>query len=364
MATIEEKVRRVEESDINDLGDVDIEDVYDQMDHMLDRRPTPLDLYNRWESQNWKVADLDFTEDAQHWGMLMEGVQMELLRIFTEFFVGEQAVTDTLSPLLHAAPTEDDRIFLSTQVVDEARHTVFFQRFFADVLGVQGGLTEAFETLKPGAVEGFKRIFDVDLVEATDRVRLHPTDRVAWARGITTYHFLIEGMLALTGQKFLLRIFRNMGMMPGFRSGFTAVARDESRHVNYGVTAIAKMIRDDATIADEVADVIDNLLEPAVKLIEPADRPYAGDDVQTPNDIPPQMRINPREVYAFSINSLTKRLRVAGIGPEICDDFTERGLKQFDVQIESFERTFDREHAVRFYDRGEVELFYPEYKAS
>ena len=153
-------------------------------------------------------------------------------------------------------------------------------------------------------------------------------------------------------------------MMPGFRSGFTAVARDESRHVNYGVTAIAKMIHADPNIAVEVADCVDGLLEYAVKLIEPADRPYAGDDIETPNDVPPPMRINPREVYGFSIHSLVKRLKVAGLKPETCKDFEVRGLRYFDEQVERFEKRFDREHAVRFYDRGEVELYYPEHKAS
>jgi ribonucleoside-diphosphate reductase beta chain len=360
MNTLEDKVRAVEDSPVDKLADVDIEDVYEQMDHLLERRPSPLDLYDRWEAQNWRVAELDFSEDAQHWQTLMPGIQMELLRIFTEFFIGEQAVTDTLSPLLIAAPTEDDRIFLSTQVVDEARHTVFFKRFFEDVLGLSGGLTDAFAQLRGDTVEGFKKIFDEDLVEATDRCRLDPGDRVAWVRGLTIYHLVIEGMLALTGQKFLLRVFRNLGMMPGFRAGFTAVARDESRHVNYGVTAIRNQIKREASMADEAADAVFGILEAAVKTIEPADRPYAGEEIEHPNELPPPMRINPREVYNFSVFSLTKRLRVAGLDPGVTKEVEERALGYYEDQIDHFEKTFDREHGIRLYDRGEVDLFYPE----
>lgn len=360
MATLEEKIRRIEESPVNELADVDIDDVYEGMDEMLRQRPAPLELYNRWEAQNWRVADLDFTEDKAHWATLMPGMRDEILRIFTEFFIGEQAVTDTLSPLVGAAPTEDDRIFLSTQIVDEARHTVFFKKFFEDVFDLSGGLSEAFEVLRPETVAGFKSIFDHQLVEATDACRLDPTNRTAWVRGIAIYHLVIEGMLALTGQKFLLRTFRNLGMMPGFRAGFTAVARDESRHVNYGVTAIQNEIRRDSNMAAEVEDAIFGILEAAVKTVEPADRPYAeADGIDHPNQLPPPLRINPREVYDFSLYSLAKRLKVAGLSKEVTKKVTDVGWKYFDSQLAHFEATFGREHAIRFYDRGEVELFYP-----
>jgi ribonucleoside-diphosphate reductase beta chain len=355
MSILEETIRQIEGKDVRSLAEVDIDDVYEYEDVIMRERKGPLDLYMLWEGLNWKVADLDFTEDAQHWEAMFPYIKEDLYRTFTLFFIGEQAVTDTLSPLLHAAPTEDDRIFLSTQVVDEARHTVFFKKFFEDVLGVGGGLSGAFTKLKPGAVDGFKQIFDHQLVEAVDRCRLDPTDRAGWVRGITTYHLVIEGMLALTGQKFLLRTFRNMGMMPGFRAGFTAVARDESRHVNYGVGAIRDQIAENPEMAGEVADTVFYLLEPAVKIIEPADREYAP-GIDHPNQLPPQIRINPREVYDFSLNSLTKRLRVAGLPGDVTDAVSKRGWEVFDSQIELYEKKFNREHGIRFWDRGEVEL--------
>jgi len=143
---VPEVVEKVERATLPELRGIDIDDVYTQMDWLLASRPTPLDLYNRWEKQNWKTQDLDFSEDRQHWDSMtgvFEGFREELQRSFTLFFVGEQAVTDTLSPLVHAAPDEQSRIFLSTQLVDEARHSVFFSRFFSDVIGIRGGLSEA-----------------------------------------------------------------------------------------------------------------------------------------------------------------------------------------------------------------------------
>jgi ribonucleoside-diphosphate reductase beta chain len=231
---------RVERATLSELRDVDIDDVYVQMDYLLQSRPTPLDLYNRWENQNWSTQTLDFSEDRIHWEGLAQGfeeIRTELQHTFTLFFIGEQAVTDTLSPLVHAAPDEPSRIFLSTQLVDEARHSVFFSRFFKEVVGIEGGLPEALESLRDRTVDAFRVIFDTDLVDVTERVRTNPADYAAWVEGITVYHLVVEGMLALTGQKYLLGLVREMGILPGFYTGFTAVARDESRHVNFGVRA-------------------------------------------------------------------------------------------------------------------------------
>src|SRR2546421_7298921 len=113
-----EVVQRVEDPSLDELTDVHIDDVYSQMDWLLQSRPSAMDLYLRWERQNWSTQELDFSTDQRHWKRLVglfEGIKTELERTFTLFFLGEQAVTDTLSPLVHAAPDEDSRIFLSTQ---------------------------------------------------------------------------------------------------------------------------------------------------------------------------------------------------------------------------------------------------------
>ncbi|MGH2756288.1 MAG: ribonucleotide-diphosphate reductase subunit beta [Actinomycetota bacterium] len=343
-------VERVEDASLAEMRNVNIDDVYEQMDWLLESRPTPIDLYNRWERQNWKSQDIDFAEDRQQWDLLgtdFEGLQTEFQRSFTLFFVGEQAVTDTLSPLVHAAPDEGSRVFLATQLVDEARHSVFFSRFFDEVIGVSGGLTAALAALRDKTVGGFRTIFDRDLVEATDQVRLHPEDYGAWIEGITIYHLVVEGMLALTGQKYLLGILREMQILPGFYTGFTAVARDESRHVNYGVRAIMEAGIRDPKLLDRVEETIRRLLEPACRTVAAPDRKFAF----SPEESPENLRINPYDVRAFSLNSLTKRLRVGGLSQESCDEITRLGLSYYDTCWAEYEELHGTEHPRRFYDR-------------
>src|SRR5258708_22405398 len=201
-------------------------------------------VYGGWGRQQWAVSDLDFAADIQDWQNLPRNVRQVMQNTMTLFFIGEQAVTDTLAPLLHAAPYEDERIFLATQIADEARHTVFFQRFFEEVLGVGGGLHAALEAISPRANEGFRKIFEHQLVEAMDLVRREPHNQRAWVEGVVTYHLVIEGYLAITGQRSLLRTLRNVNMMPGFVAGFTAVARDEAPHLRFCVLALRPRIND------------------------------------------------------------------------------------------------------------------------
>ena len=59
------------------------------------------------------------------------------------FFWGEDAVADNLSPFIDAAPREEQKYFLATQQVDEARHAVFFKRFMHEVAGLGDGTSPA-----------------------------------------------------------------------------------------------------------------------------------------------------------------------------------------------------------------------------
>ncbi|HTB69780.1 MAG TPA: ribonucleotide-diphosphate reductase subunit beta, partial [Solirubrobacteraceae bacterium] len=92
------------------------------------------DLYARWERGNWKATELDFTEDARQWREdFTEFERTAALWNYCLFFWGEDAVADNLSPYVDAAPLEEQKYFLTTQQVDEARHAVFFKRFMHEV---------------------------------------------------------------------------------------------------------------------------------------------------------------------------------------------------------------------------------------
>ena len=91
------------------------------------------ELYSLWERQQWQTQELDFGRDREDWQRFGEEERFQRMYGLSAFFIGEQKVADELGPIMRAAPTEDQRIFLCTQIADEARHVRFFERFYREV---------------------------------------------------------------------------------------------------------------------------------------------------------------------------------------------------------------------------------------
>ena len=200
------------------------------------------ELYELWERQQWATQDIDFTQDRIDWHeRIPEEERFQRMYGLSSFFIGEQKVAEELGPMMRAAPTEEMRIFLCTQIADEARHVRFFNRFYEEV-GVleadtlHGRLVETSEHVNPE----FNELFDEMLKSRVDRLARAPEDLEALVEAVTLYHMVIEGMLALTGQHFILQYNEEVGTLPGFCEGFNKIARDEHRHVAFGASLPAR----------------------------------------------------------------------------------------------------------------------------
>ncbi len=78
--------------------------------------------------------------------------------------------------------------------------------------------------------------------------------------GVTLYHIYIESALALAGQTRILNAYKQANIFPGFQEGFTNVARDESRHVLFGVKFLHDLVQSDEKYAYRIVDFINKLL--------------------------------------------------------------------------------------------------------
>ena len=117
------------------------------------------DLYRRWEEGNWKATEIDFTADQDGWRSLSDIQRRSAMWIFSMFFYGEDRVADDLSPYIDAAPTEEQKYFLATQQVDEARHAVFFHRFFKEVIGAGDSISSTLAFTEPHLNWGYRGVF-------------------------------------------------------------------------------------------------------------------------------------------------------------------------------------------------------------
>ena len=177
-------------------------------------------LYELWERQQWLTQELDFSEDREHWRGFPDEERFQRMYGLSSFFIGEQKVTEELGPMMRAAPTQDMQVFLATQIADEARHVRFFDRFYAEVGVLESDnlaarLKETEKHLNPA----FNVLFDEMLGSRVRTLAEDPTNMVALVEAITLYHMVIEGMLALTGQHYIIDFNEREGTLPGFVRG-------------------------------------------------------------------------------------------------------------------------------------------------
>jgi ribonucleoside-diphosphate reductase beta chain len=263
-------------------------------------------LYELWERQQWRTQDLDFTQDKADWRGFPDDEKFQRMYGLSSFFIGEQKVAEELGPMMRAAPTEEMRIFLCTQIADEARHVAFFNRFYEEVgvlesTNLQDRLQETSAHLNPK----FHELFDEMLSSRVDRLARDPGDLETLVEAITLYHMVIEGMLALTGQHFIITYNEENGTLPGFVEGFNNVARDEHRHVAFGARFLREMAQADTRYAEAIQRV----------LIESAP---AADGVLTPPWYEEGMElfgVSLEETREFAMKALERRMKVIGLAP-------------------------------------------------
>src|SRR5918912_1652088 len=135
-------------------------------------------LYELWERQHWTTQDIDFGQDRIDWHERF-GDEERFQRMYgmSAFFVGEQRVAAELGPIMRAVPDEDMRIFLCTQIADEARHVAFFDRFYSEVGVLEAtGLEERLATTSAPPNPEFGELFDSMLRSRVDRLAAEPED--------------------------------------------------------------------------------------------------------------------------------------------------------------------------------------------
>src|SRR5439155_6529119 len=153
----------------------------------------------------------------------------------------------------------------------------------------------------------FNVLFDEQLGRRVNRLAVAPDDLEVLVEAVTIYHMVIEGMLALTGQHFIMDYNERMGTLPGFVEGFTKVARDEHRHVAFG----ARFLRDMARADPRYADAIQRALVEVAPAADAVLKPTWAEAV--PDDEPGLFGVSVDETRAFAMQALTRRLKVIGL---------------------------------------------------
>ena len=301
------------------MSNLYIDDVLAVVERGAKKLPSYLDLYRKAVEQAWSPYELDFSPDHEEWQQLSHETKKRRVWSLRMFFAGEERVASLPAPLVWASPNKEVEAFVATQLADEVRHTILFDRFWRDVVGTDvEGLHELVRQISITAEENpaYRYLFYDWLPAQSQRLASHPDDIDATVQFVAVYHLIVEGALFLTGMRYQLEGARRWGRTWGFYQGFTAATRDESRHVLFGVKYLRdRVIENPGRFAPLIRDTIREFRP----LIPTVMRPPAGDlnfyggknlEHAWPGFTPEALR---EEMVDYALSALGRRLHAVGV---------------------------------------------------
>ncbi|TMD91017.1 MAG: R2-like ligand-binding oxidase [Chloroflexi bacterium] len=204
----------------------------------LDWDSVPMRLFQKAKRLGtWDPQGIDLSRDGSDWEAMTSVERDFILRTVALFQAGEEGVTTDLLPLIMAVAQEgrlEEEIYLTSFLWEEAKHVELFRRWLDMV-------PAAHEDLSRFLTASYSHLFLVELPSAMGRLKGDPSP-TAQIRAAVTYNMVIEGVLAETGYHGFRQSLETTGKLPGLLEGIRLIARDESRHIRYGVFLLNRLI--------------------------------------------------------------------------------------------------------------------------
>jgi ribonucleoside-diphosphate reductase beta chain len=243
-------------------------------------------IYRKYEKamrKIWTVDEFDFAPDAADWQTIDEQQRSGLLGVTSRFLAGEQAVTDELIPMLaasHALRRFDWIMFLSTFLLEEAKHAEFFMHWHKQVVGIlepeeiASHWLDRTQTIDPTGRfvvrdvlhEALPR-YGADLMEAIRGGDEADIER-GFVRFSACYNAFAEGVLTMPSYEIVIDTCNGWGKFETLKQGFRMILMDEGRHITFGTEACRILIAKDPSYEELVHEVFDEYRGNLVGLVE------------------------------------------------------------------------------------------------
>jgi ribonucleoside-diphosphate reductase beta chain len=230
----------------------------------------------------WDPQAIDLAVDREHWAGFGTAEREFILRTIALFQAGEEAVTIDLLPLIETIGGEgriEEEMYLTSFLWEEAKHVELFRRWLDEV-------AEAHQDLSGYVTPSYDLLFSEELPRSMGALRTDHSSE-AQIRAATTYNMIIEGVLAETGYHGFRESLVANRLLPGLLEGISLVARDESRHIRYGVYLLNRLIAATPGGWDVMNQRMNELLGPAMGVVsefwehfDPDNAPF-GQTMQT-----------------------------------------------------------------------------------
>jgi ribonucleoside-diphosphate reductase beta chain len=238
----------------------------------IDSNSRPHKYFKNSAYRVWNPYEIKFEEDLKNISKLTkddfyDGKGFDVLRKSLAMFgAGEEAVTEDLAPLALAHDNIEDQMFVSSQMYEESRHAVFFNRYWSEVIN-EIEKREGLELSSPSDERWYSDEYNTLFKKNKEAMKsllddFSPDNQI---RAHTHYHMVIEGVLAQTGYYGLTENFTEGGELPhlpGLVKGINNIQRDEGRHIGYGLYRCNQLLENGGD-----RKVLDNTLQELLPLV-------------------------------------------------------------------------------------------------
>lgn len=158
-----------------------------------------------------------------------------LITVLSGYCIGETAALEGAAGLIRIAPNRETKIFLATQVVDEARHLeVLLQRL--SELGVEDPDNEVLERVNPFLLDFRERLLQL-------------VDSGKWNEALFAQNVILESMEFGAFQHHLRTADRRTAAI------LSGIIKDERRHIGFGENELGRSLAANPKIGPELKRV-------------------------------------------------------------------------------------------------------------
>lgn len=239
----------------------------------IDFNKYPLKLFRQSRDLAWDPRDIDCAADKPDWANLDPVETQLMLGTVAGFLVGERGVTHDLAPLQQALRREkgrmEEEMYLTMQLMEEAKHVEFFQMWMNDALpGVPG----VDLPLPPARGNVFSEV-----LPQTFAVLLEDRSPLAQMKASCLYHMIVEGVLAETGYKIFHAAFEKRDWFRGLKEGIRQIQLDEARHIAFGTYFLQRLIRENPSLGPAFEEEMERLRPAGESIVDQVFEVYGAD---------------------------------------------------------------------------------------
>jgi ribonucleoside-diphosphate reductase beta chain len=207
----------------------------DEILSALDRDPPGYrELYYEWERNQWESTAIDLAEDRAAWERLDDDARGPLLSGFATLYVAAWRATEDLVPFVDAVQVEEQQVFLSTELADEARHTVFMDAVFTQVVQIgEEEMEQRIVAQRDRCPPQPRSLILERIPAAAESLRRDPAGQDVLIAGLTLRHVELKEAICLPLYREVIPALDAKGLARA-AEGLTLMARDDVRHVLFG----------------------------------------------------------------------------------------------------------------------------------